>query len=75
MQITYQVGSLVGLAAGGDEPEKVTPAIQVRDYREVFNPREKGQPVDRNLHSEPSQRMTNYIEIARLVRSKKAVAT
>ncbi len=72
---TYRIGSLTGLATGGDEPEKkVAPAKEVRDYREVFNPRETGQPVDRSLHSEPGQHVPNYLEIARLVRPKKSAA-
>lgn len=76
MEFAYQVGSLAGLAGAGEpDTEKKTAAPKdVRDYREVFNPREKGQPVDRSLHSEPSEQVTNYLEIARLVRPKKASA-
>lgn len=73
MQTTYQIGSLSGLAAG-DESAKTPSTKQVRDYREVFNPKDTGQPVDRSLHSEPTQQGPDYLEIARLVRPKKPAA-
>ncbi len=67
---TYKFGSITGLGADGDHPDKGR-LDRVRDYRDVFNPPDTGKMVERSVHAEPVELTPNYIEIARLVRLKK----
>jgi hypothetical protein len=69
MENTYQIGSLTA-AGSEDADKKALPGKAMPNYRDVFHPKDTGRLEDRTVHSEPSQRVTNYLEIARLVRPK-----